>query len=81
MARKEKNDYFQMILSQMQHTHDAAVLLEGILTDYHVELLPSNRRRMHEIEHSADLLKHDMMENLIREFLPPIEREDLRALS
>ena len=36
MARKEKNDYFQMILSQMQHTHDAAVLLEGILTDYHV---------------------------------------------
>lgn len=81
MARKEKNDYFQMILSQMQHTHDAAVLLEGILTDYHAELLPSNRRRMHEIEHRADLLKHDMMENLIREFLPPIEREDLRALS
>ena len=36
---------------------------------------------MHAIEHEADMLKHDMMERLGREFMTPIELEDLVALS
>jgi hypothetical protein len=36
---------------------------------------------MHEIEHKADLAKHDLMNNLVKEFLPPIEREDINTLS
>lgn len=81
MARKEKNDYFQMIAEQVSLAHDAAQLLSGILTDFQPDKLPESRRRMHEIEHGADIKKHDMMEKLIREFITPIEREDLRDLS
>ena len=81
MARKEKNDYFQMIEEQVAHARDAARLLNEILTDFRPNELPANRARMHEIEHGADIKKHDMMEKLIREFITPIEREDLRDMS
>lgn len=81
MARKEKNDYFQMIADQVTRSREAAQLLSGVLTDFRPEHLPENRVRMHEIEHEADLIKHDMIEKLIREFITPIEREDLRDLS
>ena len=36
---------------------------------------------MHKIEHAADGDKHRMMKVLIREFLPPIEREDVTELT
>ena len=35
----------------------------------------------HEIEHSADYAKHDIMNRLVKEFLPPIEREDITTLT
>jgi len=81
MARKDKNDYFQMIADHVIDSCEAAKLLDSIMTEYQADMLPANRRKMHEIEHRADLRKHDMMEKLIREFITPIEREDLRALS
>ena len=34
---------------------------------------------MHKIEHSADIAKHGTMEQLVREFLPPIDREAAHA--
>ena len=37
--------------------------------------------RLHEIEHSADEKKHDIMDHLAKEFIPPIEREDIVSLS
>ena len=37
--------------------------------------------KMHDIEHSADIAKHDMMKHLLKEFLPPIDREDISELA
>ncbi len=36
---------------------------------------------MHNIEHTADIAKHDLLARLVKEFLPPIEREDIISLS
>ena len=33
------------------------------------------------MEHSADLKKHAMLDRLVKEFLPPIERNDIVSLS
>jgi len=38
-------------------------------------------KTMHEIEHGADLKKHQMMKMLVAEFITPIEREDIATLS
>ena len=40
-----------------------------------------NTAEMHTIEHTADGVKHEMMTQLLKEFLPPIEREDIMELS
>jgi len=36
---------------------------------------------MHNIEHAADLKKHDMMDKLLKEFITPIERGDIAELA
>lgn len=36
---------------------------------------------MHEIEHSADLKRHEMADALIKAFVTPVDREDLDMLS
>ena len=33
------------------------------------------------MEHSADLKKHAMLDRLVKDFLPPIERNDIVSLS
>ena len=38
-------------------------------------------KEMHDIEHSADIDKHEMMSKLVNEFITPVEREDIIQLS
>jgi len=52
-----------------------------ILANFDTATLESQMLQMHEIEHSADLAKHQMMSNLVKEFITPIEREDIAAIA
>lgn len=77
MARKNGYSYF----SFFQEMIDCACKAASALNDMFGNYQPANLRRdadvIHEIEHAADLKKHDMMGRLLREFLPPIDREDI----
>ncbi|NLT47825.1 MAG: DUF47 family protein [Clostridiales bacterium] len=79
MARK--NDYFDTFVKLVEYSCKAARLLIEVMTDYHPEKLEERMHEMHEIEHSADLEKHLMMERLAREFITPIEREDIMEMA
>ena len=59
----------------------AADMLCTVFDHYEPEALPGHIEAMHKIEHSADIAKHGTMEQLVREFLPPIDREDIMELS
>lgn len=59
----------------------AAYLLEKTVKNYHPDKMEKQNKVMHEIEHAADLKKHQMMKHLISEFITPIEREDIATLS
>ncbi len=59
----------------------AADMLHKTLNDYQYEQLNELRISMHEIEHQADLAKHDMMQYLVREFITPVDREDISNLA
>ena len=52
-------------------------MLVGILRDFRPEKLEEYLDEMHKIENSADMKKHDMLDRLAKEFIPPIEREDI----
>ena len=81
MAQKKGNDYFAMLIDNVNCSCEAAKLLWENLNEYEYTSLPEKIRAIHEIEHRGDQGKHRLMEKLMKEFLPPIEREDIMALT
>ena len=59
----------------------ASTALNAMFADFQPDRLRQEADAIHEIEHAADLKKHDMMSRLLREFLPPIDREDIVNIS
>ncbi len=81
MAKRKGNDYFEMMAELVTYSCESASLLNEILKEFDATQLESKLEKMHEIEHTADLKKHDMMNKLVKEFITPIERGDIIELS
>ena len=81
MAKKENNTYFEAFAKSISYANDAAVLLQEIFENFSITNSRFFLDKMHKIEHAADKVKHEMMERLAKEFLPPIEREDIVELA
>ena len=81
MAKKENNYYFEAFAKGISYANDAAALLQSIFENFNSANSKFLLDKMHTIEHSADKVKHEMMERLAKEFLPPIEREDIVELA
>ncbi len=80
MARK--NDiYFSTFVKLLDYSCEAVQLLIDVMTDYHPEDLDKLIVEMHDIEHDCDLKMHEMMARLAKEFITPIEREDIMRLA
>ncbi len=80
MAKNKKNDYFALLCEQAAFSVHAAELLEQILCNFHSEESKAVYARMHEIEHEADKLHHDILTRLSTEFITPIDQEDILRL-
>ncbi len=59
----------------------AAQMLEKTLENYNPDAVLEQMNKIHEIEHEGDGIKHETMSKLVKEFLPPIEREDIIEIS
>ncbi len=81
MSNKRGYDYFEALHGLSKFSLQAAELLKKTISDFNVENLEEKIREMHNIEHSADIAKHDMIEHLVKEFLPPIDREDIISVA
>ena len=80
MAKKD-NNYYNMFSDIANDAIFAAHHLEKTVKNYNPEKMEKLNKTMHEIEHGADLKKHQMMKALVAEFITPIEREDIATLS
>ncbi|HCO62478.1 MAG TPA: DUF47 domain-containing protein [Clostridiales bacterium] len=78
---KKGTDYFGMFDRCVSYANQAALLLENSFMQFNPEQLQEKMAEMHTIEHTADKVRHEMMECLAKEFLPPIDREDIVELS
>lgn len=81
MAKKQDSFYFENFIACAEDSCEAAQMLKETLQDFNPEELKEKLDELHEIEHRADMKKHDMLDHLAKEFLPPIEREDIVLLS
>lgn len=77
---KKNNDYFELIKKQTACCVEASNLLEEILCRYQVKKINEYREKMHEIEHRADGIHHDILNKLSTEFITPIDQEDILRL-
>ena len=80
MAKGDKF-YFDNFVSNAELAKKAASYLVECLENYDADKMEEMLKAMHEIEHSADLKKHEMREALAKAFVTPIDREDLDMLS
>lgn len=81
MSKRGGYDYFAFFTEMMECAREGAKLLEHTLQHFQPSELKSVMAKMHEIEHNADMKKHEMTEHLVAEFLPPIDREDINRLA
>ena len=75
-----RTDYFAIMSQQAEYSVKAAELLERILKEYQPSKTSAWRDEMHHIEQAADEVRHDALKQLAREFITPIERDDLLRL-
>ncbi len=80
MAKGDKF-YFENFVSSTDLSKKAANYLVECLENYDANEMERMLENMHEIEHSADLKKHEMNEALAKAFVTPVDREDLDMLS
>lgn len=81
MARKKDYNYFNKFVELVGYSCKCAEILHDTLATFDPNTIDTKVKDLHTIEHSGDLAKHEMMEQLSREFIAPIEREDIVSLS
>ncbi|HHX22414.1 MAG: DUF47 domain-containing protein [Tepidanaerobacteraceae bacterium] len=79
--RKKENYYFDTFVELMDYSCKAADLLKQIMINFDANQIKAKMEEMHAIEHSADVARHKMMGKLLKEFITPIDREDIMAMA
>ena len=80
MAKGDKF-YFENFSERAVLAREAANYLVDCLENYDADQITEMLKKMHTLEHSADIKKHEMGDNLAKAFVTPIDREDLDMLS
>lgn len=84
MAReKNKKDsfYFTNFCEAAEVSRDTATLLCDVLKNFDPATIEEKKEAIHELENCGDAKKHEMIRELVRAFITPIEREDILSLS
>ncbi len=81
MARKKDEYYYDTFVELVDYSCKAAGLLNQIMNHFKADELVKRLEEMHSIEHGGDEARHVMTKKLAKEFITPIEREDIMALA
>jgi len=77
--RKQNSDFFDWFEEAAQNNIEAAELLEGLCSTFtNVE---ATATRLHELEHKGDGVVHGIYKKLNNVFMPPLDREDIIAIT
>lgn len=81
MAKIKDSFYFDSFDQSAQYALQAATMLDELMFDFKPESLNDQISQMHEIEQSADGVRHSLVDALVVAFITPIDREDIATLS
>ena len=78
---KKGYNYFDTFVKMVDYSCQTANILNQTLLAYDPLDLEAQLYEIHQIEHKADMEQHEMRNVLAKEFIAPIEREDILSLS
>ncbi len=81
MSKKQDSFYFQNFIDCADYSCRAAYLLKETMSSFDVASLSQRLDEIHELEHEADIKKHELLNTLVKAFITPIEREDIIQVS
>ena len=81
MAKKNDTFFFDNYRACADRSCKAAEFLANIMSSFDPSEIRGKLDEMHAIEQSADELRHQMSDALVKAFITPMEREDMGVLS
>mgnify|MGYP002556336336 CR=1 FL=1 len=81
MAKKNDTFFFDNYRACADRSCKAAEFLANIMSSFNPGEIRRKLDEMHAIEQSADELRHQMSDALVKAFITPMEREDMGVLS
>lgn len=79
MAKAGYN-YFDALNKMSSFAYEAAQYLDDAMEDFNPDIVLEKVEGVHDIEHNADDKRHELIMHLTKEFITPIEREDIMEL-
>lgn len=80
MKKKEVNYYFSTFSKLFEYTKNVSSYLNYVFSNFNGEITEKQKKEIHEIVHNADLCLHDALAKLAKEFITPIENEDILSI-
>ena len=77
---KEKYDYFDEFVKDSVYIVEATKILDETLKNFDEKHLEENIEKIHKLENDADQLLHTMLNYLMKDFIPPLDREDIMLI-
>lgn len=78
---KRDNYYFDGFVAQAQFSAELCKKTKELMEDFKYDEVKDNIIELHGIEHAADQKQHEIIERLSREFIAPLEREDIDLMA
>lgn len=75
----KEDKYFDMFNRMASYMAECALLLQKIFSDF--DNRAAYAEKIKEVEHSCDLITHEIVKKLNQTFITPIDREDIHALA
>lgn len=79
--KKEKYNYFDEFIKLSDYIVQSAEILKDTFVNFHADKLEEKTKEVHVLENEADRIIHVMRNNLIKDFMPPIDREDITLIA
>ncbi len=81
MIKKERFNYFNEFIAITEYIVKSADVLKEVVGNFDADKLEERINEVHILENKADHKVHSIRNNLIKDFLPPIDREDIAVIS
>ena len=80
MAKKNDDFTFDAFVRGTEAACDAANMVCDAIANYDPETLQTQLDALHQVEHRGDEIKHDLVAQVARAFITPLERDDILTL-